>query len=247
MPRHSKLNEPPFQSVWCAMQLGKKYVVSLFASFRVHAMIKILCWADSCLAEAKLASPKLAKQSSDIGIGRTITEVFANSWISLSTRFASSRVCAVALVIPFCRCATFAATSGRECTAAYWWLPQIPLSLFNSWGVVGLSISALRGLGMSMSAILWTYLSWLTLIEKIWQLFYFKSCETKFPFLMRAERKLFLKLLQGMAKFFGYPPPNRHPREYPLVIIPLRTFGFLGSLNKYKQLSKGCAVNPTSS
>lgn len=132
MPRHSKLNEPPFQSVWCAMQLGKKYVVSLFASFRVHAMIKILCWADSCLAEAKLASPKLAKQSSDIGIGRTITEVFANSWISLSTRFASSRVCAVALVIPFCRCATFAATSGRECTAAYWWLPQIPLSLFNS-------------------------------------------------------------------------------------------------------------------
>ena len=145
---------------------GEKSVVSLFASFRVHAMIKIPCWADICLAEAKLASPKLAKQSSVMGIGRTITEVLANSWVSLSTRFASSRVCTVALVIPFCRCATFAATSGRECTAAYCRLPQIPLSLFNSCGVIGLSTSALRSLGMSMGVILWTYFSWLTLIEK---------------------------------------------------------------------------------
>ena len=59
--------------------MGENSVVSLFPSLGVHAMMNRPCCADNCLAEAKLASPKLAKHISEIGIDLTITAVSA--WV----------------------------------------------------------------------------------------------------------------------------------------------------------------------
>ena len=87
-------------------------------------------WADSCLADAKLASPKLAKHTSCIGNGRTMTEVSTKAWASRKTRLPSSKVSTVADVIPFCKHATFMAMSGLECTAASW-RPQYRKDLPN--------------------------------------------------------------------------------------------------------------------
>ena len=124
-------------------------------------------WADSCLADAKLASPKLAKHTSCIGNGRTMTEVSTKAWASRKTRLPSSKVSTVADVIPFCKHATFMAMSGLESTAASWRpVPQRPFKFWSSLLVTGLVVSDLLGLGMSMCAILWIYRPWFTYIEK---------------------------------------------------------------------------------
>ena len=108
--------------------IGENSVVSFDASFGEHAMMNKPCWADSCFADAKLASPKLAKQTSVIGIGLTMTDVSQKFWVSRSVLFPSNKVSTVALGILFCKYATRVAMSGLECTAAYWRLPQRPLS-----------------------------------------------------------------------------------------------------------------------
>lgn len=108
--------------------MGEKSVTSFCESFLVQVIMKMPCCADSCLADAKLASPKLAKQISEMGIGRTMTAVLANCCASFKTLFPSRRVLTLADPIPFCKPATLAAMSGRECTAAYCKLPHKALS-----------------------------------------------------------------------------------------------------------------------
>ena len=55
--------------------IGENSVVSLDASFGEHAMMNKPCWADSDFADAKLASPKLASETSDMAIGLKNTDV----------------------------------------------------------------------------------------------------------------------------------------------------------------------------
>ena len=81
--------------------MGENSVVSLFPSLSVHAMMNKPCCADNCLADAKLASPKLAKQILCMGIDRTITAVSACCCASLSVLLPSSKDSTVALVMPF--------------------------------------------------------------------------------------------------------------------------------------------------
>ena len=78
--------------------IGENSVVPFLAIFGVQAIMKSSCWAVNCFADAKLASPKLAKPTSSIGKGRATTEVSLKAWASRST---SSKVSTVVLVIPF--------------------------------------------------------------------------------------------------------------------------------------------------
>ena len=94
--------------------IGENSEVSFTDSFGVQAIINNPCWALNCLADAKLASPKLAKQMSFMGIGRTMIDVSANCLASLRTLLPSRSVLTVAWVIPFWRFATFVAMSGLE-------------------------------------------------------------------------------------------------------------------------------------
>ena len=84
-----------------------------------HATMNRPCWARNWAADAKLASPKLAKVISLNGIGLMWIAVCDVSFVSLRTRLASSKVETVAFGICFCKNETFAAMSGRLCTAAY--------------------------------------------------------------------------------------------------------------------------------
>ena len=71
---------------------GENSVVSFRASPWAQAIVKNPWWSDSCLADAKLASPKLTKHTSCIGNGRTMTNVSAKAGASRKTRLPSSKV-----------------------------------------------------------------------------------------------------------------------------------------------------------
>ena len=209
--------------------MGEKSVVSFFASWGVHAMMNIPCCADSCLADAKLASPKLAKLTSWIGIGLTITEVAAWSWASLKTLLASSRVWTEAVGMHFCNWDTLAAISGREWTAAYWRLPQSPRSWFISFGFIQPSNSLLRDLGMSIGEILWTYFSWLTRIEKSGSCSISNPVKRNFCFSWDPNGNFFWRSCNALENS-SLPAPK--PSSTWVPTIPFRMLGLCGSLSK---------------
>ena len=207
-------------------------------------MINSPCWAVNCLADAKLASPKLAKQTSFILRGLTMTDVSAKLWASRNTLFPSSKVSTVADVIPFWRQATFVAMSGLECTAAYCRLPHKPLRALSSWLVMGLVVSVRRTFGMSIGEILWIYRPWFTFIEKSGNCSMSRPVNLNLLYSRVPKGRLFCNFSRAFSKF-AFPPPK--PSSTCVPRIPSSFWGSWGFLSKKRQLSKGCEVKPTSS
>ena len=192
----------------------------------VRAMMKSPCWALSCFADAKLASPKLAKQTSPMGSGRTITDVSENACASRSTLFPSKRVSTVAWLIPFWRFATFVAMSGLECTAAYWRLPHKSLSCCSSLGVILSSSWFLLAFGILMGPILFTYLLRLILTEKSGNCSTSKPVNLKRLYSLEPKGNVFWSSARAFRSF-GFPLRFHRLHEslkYPK--IPSSWFGF---------------------
>ena len=126
---------------------------SLLFNWLLVAHINVPWNESNCLGLANDASPKLTWVSSSSGILRKPILTSDSFWASLKTLLASSKVDTVALAIWVCTSPNFAAMSGRVWVTAYWRLPMIPLSLDNSWSVMGLSGCCLRDRPISIPGI----------------------------------------------------------------------------------------------
>ena len=131
---------------------------------------------------------------------------------------------------------------GLEWTAAYWRLPQKPLSCCNWLGVIFSSGWFLLAFGISMGPILFTYLPWFVLIEKSGSCSTSKAVNLKRLYSLEPKGKVFWSSSRAFSKWW-LPPPI--PSSTWVPRIPSNWFGFLGFLRRKRQLSRGWAWNPT--